>query len=46
MLCLNPYDIVIISFKGSDYHCFIHGISKSDTIHLLENSVLDDSAYI
>ena len=43
MLCLNLSDIAIITVQGVDYCRIIYGISKSDTIHLLENSVLDDS---
>ena len=42
MLHLNISDIAIITVKGVDYHCVIHGISKSEAIHLLQNSVLDD----
>ena len=39
---LNISDIVIITVKGVDYRCIIHGISKSEAINLLENSVLND----
>ena len=46
MLCLSLGDIVIIIVKNVDYYCIIHNISKSDTIHLLEYSVLDDRGYI
>ena len=46
MLCLNISDITIITFKGVDYRCIIHDISKSDAIHLSGNYVLDDSGYI
>ena len=46
MLCLNNSDIAIITVKGVAYHCIIHGISKSEAIHLLENSVLEDRGYI
>ena len=38
--------IAIITVKGVDCHCIIHDISKSEAIHLLENSVLDDRGYI
>ena len=44
MLCLNISDTVI-TVKDADYRCTIHDI-KSDAIHLLENSVLDDRGYI
>ena len=45
MLCLNISDITLVSVKGIDYHCIIHEISKSDAIHLFENSVLNDHGY-
>ena len=48
MLCLNTSNITIkniINFKGIDYRCIIHDISKSDAVHLLEDSVLDDFGY-
>ena len=35
----------ILSFLKVDYRCIIHDISKSDAIHLLEDSVLDDLGY-
>ena len=41
----NLNDISIITFKGVDCRCIIHDIvfihNKSETIHLLQNSVLD-----
>ena len=37
-------DIVVI--KRDDYRCIIYDVSKSDAIHLLENSVLDDRGFI
>ena len=46
ILCLNISDNVIITAKGTDYRYIIHGISKSDAIHLLENSALDNPGYI
>ena len=45
MLCLSCSDIAIITVKGVDYCCIIHDISKSEAIHLLQNSVLDDCGY-
>ena len=36
MLGFNISDIITV--EGADYHCIIHGISKYDAIHLLENS--------
>ena len=46
MLCLNFSDIDIITVKGVDYRCIIHNISKSETTHLLNNSVHEDRGYI
>ena len=46
MLCLNISDIAIVTVKGVDYHCILYEITKSETIHLLENSVHDDRGYI
>ena len=46
MFCLNINDIAIIIDKGVDYLCSIHDISKSEAIHLLKNSVLNDCGYI
>ena len=45
MLCLNLTDIVFITLKGVDC-CVIHGITKSDAIHLLQNFWLDDRRYM
>ena len=30
-------DIAILNIKSSNYHCIISGISKSQTINLLQN---------
>ena len=46
MLCLNISDIAIIIVKSIDYRCIIHDISKSEAIHLLENSLFEDRGYI
>ena len=46
MFCLNTRDIAIITFKGVDYVCIIHDISKSETTDLLKNSVFEDCGYI
>ena len=45
VLCLTLSNIAIVIVKGVDDHCIIHSINKSDTIYLLENSVLDDCGY-
>ena len=41
-LSVNISDIAIITVKNVDYRCIIHNISKSETINLLENSVLEN----
>ena len=46
VLCLNISNFAIITVKGVDYFCIIHGINRSDGIYLLKNSVLDDRWYI
>ena len=37
MMSMNLSDIAILNIKGSDYHCIITGISKSEAISLLQN---------
>ena len=44
ILRLNLSDIAIIIIKNVDHCCIIHNISKSDTVLLLKNSVLDNRA--
>ena len=46
VLCFSLRDIAIIIFKTVDYRCIMYNISKSETINLLENSVLEDLGYI
>ena len=46
MLCLNISDIAIITVKNVDYHCIMYDINKSEAVHLLENSVLEDREYL
>ena len=46
ILRVNISNIGIIAVKGADYCCVIYHNSKSETINLLENSVLIDSSYI
>ena len=38
--------IAVITVIGADYYCVIHGTSKSEAIHLLDNFALDDHGYI
>lgn len=46
MLHLNIGDIAITTVKGVDNLCIIHYIKKSEAVHLLETSALDDRGYI
>ena len=46
MLCPNLSDIAIITVTGVNFCFIIHGIIKSEAIHLLENSVLENCGYI
>ena len=46
LMCFKLSNIAIINVKSVDYCCIIHDISKSEAIHLLENSMLDDHGYI
>ena len=42
MLNVNISDIGTITTEGADYRCIIYDISKSETINLLNNYVLED----
>ena len=46
MLCLNISDIAVITVKNVDYRCVLYNINKSESIHLLENSVVGDREYL
>ena len=35
-------DIAILNIKGADYPCIICGISKSEAVHLLQNTDLNE----
>ena len=37
MMSMNPSDIATLIIKGSDYHCFISGIRKSEAINVMQN---------
>ena len=43
VLCIYLRDVTV---KGADYRYIIHNISISDTIHLLQKSLLDARGYI
>ena len=46
MISVNISDIAIITVKNVNYCCIIHNLSKSETINLLKNSVLENRGYI
>ena len=46
MFCISISDIAIITAKNVDYCCIMYNISKSEAIHLLENSILEDRRYL
>ena len=37
MMSMNLNDIAILNIKFADYHCIIRGISKKETINLMQN---------
>ena len=37
MLSMNLSDIAILNINGSNYHCIINSITKSETINLMKN---------
>ena len=43
---LNLVILLLSLFKKVDYCCIFYGISKSEAIHLLKDSVTDDLEYI
>ena len=46
MMSIDNNNTAIILVKGAAYCCIIYGVSKSDTIHLLETSQLEDRRFI
>ena len=46
MMSPNISDISITTVKSADDRGVIYDVSKSDTIHLLENSVFNDRGFI
>ena len=43
-MSMNLSDVAILKIKGSDYHCIISAISKSETINLIQNNKLTKTA--
>ena len=37
MMSMNLSDVAILNIKSADYSCIIGGISKSETINLMQN---------
>ena len=46
MFFLNKSDIAIITVTNIDHRYIKYSINKSEAIHLLENSVLEDYGYL
>ena len=46
MSCLNISDIAVITVKTVDYRCIMYNINKSEAIHLIGNSVLEDRGHL
>ena len=42
MMFMNLSDISILNIHGADYRCVITGISKSEAVNLLQNTVLNE----
>ena len=41
---MNLSKIVILNNKGADYCCIISGISKNETVNLLQKAVLKEKS--
>ena len=39
---MNLSNIAILNIRGSDYHCIISGIRKSEAINLMQNTDLTE----
>ena len=46
MMSMNLSDIVILNIKGSEYCCIISGISKTQTIKLMQSINLTEKSGI
>ena len=46
VLSVNTSDTAIFTVKNFDYCCALHNLSKSDSINLLRNYVLEHHRYI
>ena len=44
MMSMNFSDIFILNINGSDYHCIISGVSKSEAIELLQNIAMAEKS--
>ena len=43
-MSMSLSDTAIFNIKGSDYHCIISGISKNETINLMQNADLTEKS--
>ena len=42
MMCMNFSDIAILNIKRADYHCIVRGISKNETVNLMQNAKMTE----
>ena len=42
MVSMNFSDIAILNIKRADYHCIVRGISKNETINLMQNAKMTE----
>ena len=42
MVCMNFSDIAILNIKRADYHCIVRGISKNETVNLMQNAKMTE----
>ena len=46
MMVYKLKNIAILNAKGVDYGCILWGISKTDAVDMLNNSVLEDKGVL
>ena len=46
MLSINLSNIAVLNIEGANYHCIISGISKNETINLMQNIDLIEKSKI
>ena len=46
MVAYDLKDFMILKIKGVDYSCYVFKMSRSDSVNLLNNSVLDNNGVL